>query len=67
MAKDGVRIKCRQILELVYDYHKLDEANGSLFTIEDILHVEPIGDKLAKFKHDWDATIIGQSKTLEEE
>ena len=46
---------------MVYDYNKVDEANGALFTVEDILHVELKGDKLAKFKNDWDATIAGQT------
>ena len=41
MAKDGRRVKGRQILNLVYDY-----------TIEDVLHVELKGDRLAKLKSD---------------
>ena len=51
----------------MYDCNKLDEADGALFTLEDILHVELKWDKLVKFKNDWDATITGQAKPLDEE
>ena len=52
IAEEGRRIKGNQILNRVYEYNRLDEANGALFTIEDILHIELKGDKLAKFKSD---------------
>ena len=52
IAEEGRRIKGKQILNMVYEHNRLDEANGALFTIEDILQVELKGDKLAKFKSD---------------
>ena len=67
MTRYGVRIKGRQMFKLAYEHHKLDEANGALFTLEDILHVELISDKLAKFKNGLDATVAGQTKALDEE
>ena len=64
MANYGIRNKGRQLLKLVYENHKVDEANGALFTMEDILHVELRGDTRAKLNNDWDATATGQSKPL---
>ena len=67
MAKDDIWTFSRQILKLVYDYNKRDEANGALFTLKDILHAELKGDTLAKFKNDRDATFTRQNKPLEED
>ena len=55
------------MLEMVYDYNNVDEANGALFTIEDIIHVDRKGDKLVTFQNVWDSTIAGQAKPLDEE
>jgi hypothetical protein len=41
------------MLKLVYEYHKLDESQGSVFTIENIMAVHLVGDKLHKFLNDW--------------
>ena len=42
---------------MVCDHHRLDDANGSRFALDDIFLVELKGDKLTILKDEWDATI----------
>jgi hypothetical protein len=64
MAKVGIRLKGRQMLKMVYEYHKLDESQGSVFSMENILAVHLVGDKLQKFLNDWNYILSGQGKPL---
>ena len=39
MAKARRRLKGRHMLKMVYEYHKLDEAQNAVFGVENILAV----------------------------
>jgi hypothetical protein len=65
-AKDGRLLKGRQILKMVYDSHKLDEAIGQVFDIENVFGVTLKGDNLAKFLQDWDTVLAGQAEPISE-
>ena len=56
----------RQILKLVYESHKLDEAIGQVFDVENIFSTTLKGDKLAKFLQDWDTVLAGQAEPISE-
>ena len=64
MAKAGIRLQGRQMLNMVYEYHRLDESQGSVFSMENILAVHLVGDKLQKFLNDWNYILSGQGKPL---
>ena len=65
-AKAGRLLKGRQILKMVYDSHKLDEAIGQVFDIESIFCTTLKGDKLARFLQGWDTVLAGQGETVPE-
>ena len=52
-AKAGRLLKGRQILKMVYEAHKLDEAIGQVFDIENVVSTTLKGDNLAKILQDW--------------
>jgi hypothetical protein len=60
MAKARRRMKGRHIVQMVYEYHKLDETQNELFTIDNILAIQLAGDKLQKFLSDWNNIAAGQ-------
>ena len=65
-AKAGRVLECRQILKMVYESHKLDEAIGQVFDIENIFNTTLKGDKLAKFLQGWDTVLAGQAEPISE-
>ena len=64
MAKDGKRLKGRQMPKMLYDYHKLDETQHAVYNFENILAVTLKGDKLQKFLNDWNSTLAGQGTSI---
>ena len=64
MAKDGKRLKGRQMLEMVYDYHKLDETQHAVYNFENILAVTLKGDKLQTLLNDWNSILAGQGTSI---
>ena len=64
MAKGGKRLKGRQMLKMVYEYHRLDETQHAVYNFENILAVTLKGDKLQKFLNDWNSTLAGQGTSI---
>ena len=65
-AKAGRLLKGRQILKMVYESHKLDEAIGQVFDIENVFSTTLKGDNLAKLLQDWDSVLAGQIEPISE-
>ena len=52
--------KVRQILKMVYESHKLDEAIGQVFDIENVFSTTLKGGNLAKLLQHWGFVLAGQ-------
>ena len=59
-------MKGRQILKMVYESRKLDEAIGQVFDIANIFNTTLRGDRLANFLQDWDSVLAGQAEPISE-
>ena len=60
MSNAGRRLKGRQMLKLVYECQKRDEAQNAVFGIENILAAQMVGDKLQQFLNDSESIFAGQ-------
>ena len=63
-AKAGRLLKGRQILKMVYESDKLDEAIGQVFDIENVCSTTLNGDNLAMFLLGWDSVLAGQPEPI---
>ena len=67
-AGKGRAVRGRQILYLFDQYFKTNEEVGSLYSVEDLLKVNLLGDDLSSFIHnwDWESVIAGMSHVPDE-
>ena len=63
-AKGGRVLKGRQILKMVYEAHRLDEAMGQVFDTENVFSTTLQSDKLAKFLWVWGTELVGQGEPV---
>ena len=59
-------VRGRQILYLFEQHVKTNEEVGSLYSVEDLLKVNMVGDDLTSFLHNWESIIAGMSHIPEE-
>ena len=64
MAKEGKRLNVRHMINMVYEYHKLDESQNAVYNMENILAVQLKGDTLQKLLNDWNSTLAGQGTSI---
>ena len=50
--------------KMVYEFHKLDETQNSVYSIEHIMYCTLVGDKLQKCLNDWNNTLAGQGTSI---
>ena len=65
-AGKGRAVRGRQILYLFDQYFKTNEEVGSLYSVEDLLKVNLLGDDLSSFIHNWESVIAGMSHIPDE-
>ena len=65
-AGKGRAVRGRQILYLFDQYFKTNEEVGSLYSVEDLLKVNLLGDDLSSFIHNWESVIAGMSHVPDE-
>ena len=65
-AGKGRAVRGRQILYLFDQYFKTNEEVGSLYSVEDLLKVNLLGDELSSFIHNWESVIAGMSHIPDE-
>ena len=66
--REGRCVKGRQLLFLVYQYYRIDEAAGALYNIHDLWNVTFVNDdKMEGFLASWDALLAGMKKTPSDE
>ena len=65
-TRAGRLLKGRQILKMVYESHKLDEAIGQVFDIENVSSTTLKGDHVAEFLQGWDSVLAGQVEPISE-
>ena len=66
-AKEGRLIKGRQLLLIIFEYFKLDEAAGSLYDLTDLMAVRmkgdnPSGGQLEAFYSTWESTFLNMKE-----
>ena len=59
-------VRGRQVLYLFEQHFKTNEEVGSLYSVEDLLKVNMVGDDLTSFLHNWESVIAGMSHVPEE-
>ena len=65
-AGKGRAVRGRQILYLFDQYFKTNEEVGSLYSVEDLLKVNLLGDASSSFIHNWESVIAGMSHIPDE-
>ena len=67
-ARKGIVTRGRQLLWLVYDYHRVSEEAGALYDISDLLQIEWLSDaKIETFISNWENVLSGCIKEVEED
>ena len=59
-------VRGRQVLYLFEQHFKTNEEVGSLYSVEDLLKVNMVGDDLTSFLHNWESVSAGMSHVPEE-
>ena len=59
-------VRGRQVLYLFEQHFKTSEEVGSLYSVEELLKVNMVGDDLTSFLHNWESVIAGMSHVPEE-
>jgi len=66
--REGRCVKGRQLLHLVYQYYRIDEAAGALHNIHDLWNVTFVEDnKMEGFLASWDALLAGMKRMPSDE
>ena len=63
----GRAVRGRQILYLLDQYFKTNEEVGSLYSAEDLLKVNLLGDDLSTFIHNWESVDVSHSRRSDTE
>ena len=61
LALQGIFMKGRQALKMVYDHYKISETEGSLLEFQDLLKVTLKNDNLRGFHADWEHVLNGMN------
>ena len=66
-AQKGSVTRGRQLLWLIYDYHRVSEEAGALYDISDLLKVEWLSDaKIETFISNWENVLSGCIQEVDE-
>ena len=66
-TKDGVLVRGRQVLWLVYDHYRINDELGLIYDFRDLNSVKMRGDSLESFLHSWDNVLLGMKKQPDED
>ena len=66
LAKQGLRIAGRQVLQMVYKPCTTNVENDTVYDVMDVIAVELHGDHMEHFFHRWDKVILGLSEPMPE-
>ena len=56
--KEGRLVKGRQMLYLIHDYYKVNEEAGSMYELQDLMHVQIKGENSEGFLNTWDSVLF---------
>ena len=59
MAKAMTPMRGRQMLHMVYEWYKIDDGAGHMYSMEDLFSVTLKNDDLEAFKDHWDDVVSG--------
>ena len=66
-TKEGILVRGRQVLWLVYDHYRINDELGLIYDFRDLNSVKMRGDSLESFLNSWENVLLGMQKQPDED